>query len=143
MFFVPLPGPPELVTALQILWAAIIMDGPPAVSQAMDSARPGIMAQPPRHRDEPVLPLSRVLRGAAYSVTRLASTLAALSHSMRTGTEARALKIAFTTFVLLQFLNVFKARSEIESALNARFVDNLMRWLSLLGTLTLHAVAVH
>jgi len=143
VFFAPLAGLPEPFTALQILWVAIIMDGPPAVSLAMDAARPGIMNEPPRHRDEPVLPLARVLRTAAYGVTMMVGTLAVLYYGMRTGSEARALTMAFTTFVLFQFFNVFNARSESGSAFNARFFDNRMLWWSLVGTLALQVVAVH
>jgi Ca2+-transporting ATPase len=143
VFFAPLAGLPEPFTALQILWVAIIMDGPPAVSLAMDAARPGIMNEPPRHRDEPVLPLARVLRTAAYGVTMMVGTLAVLYYGMRTGSEARALTMAFTTFVLFQFFNVFNARSESGSAFNARFFDNRMLWLSLFGVLVLQVVAVH
>jgi Ca2+-transporting ATPase len=143
VFFAPLAGLPEPFTALQILWVAIIMDGPPAVSLAMDAARPGIMEEPPRHRDESVLPLSRVLRVATYGITMMVGTLAVLYYGMRTGSEARALTMAFTTFVLFQFFNVFNARSEIGSAFNARFFDNRMLWMSLGGTLALQAVAVH
>ena len=48
VFFAPLAGLPEPFTPIQILWVAIIMDGPPAVSLALDAARPGIMSEPPR-----------------------------------------------------------------------------------------------
>ena len=143
VFFAPLAGLPEPFTALQILWVAIIMDGPPAVSLAMDSARPGIMNDPPRHRDEPVLSIARVLRTAAYGVTMMVGTLAVLYYGMRTGTEARALTLAFTSFVLFQFFNVFNARNESGSAFNARFFNNRMLWMSLAGTLALQVVAVH
>jgi phosphoserine phosphatase len=50
VFGAALLGLPEPFTALQILWVAIIMDGPPAVSLALDEARPGIMDEPPRAR---------------------------------------------------------------------------------------------
>ncbi len=143
VFFAPLAGLPEPFTALQILWVAIIMDGPLAVSLAMDAARPGIMNEPPRRRDESVLPVSRVLRTLVYGLTMMVGTLVVLYIGMRTGSEARALTIAFTTFVLFQFFNVFNARSEKGSSFNARFFDNRMLWLSLLGTLTLQVVAVH
>ena len=143
VFFAPLVGLPEPFTALQILWVAIIMDGPPAVSLALDAARPGIMNEPPRHRNEPVLTLERVLRTAACGVTMMVGTLAVLYYGMRTGSEARALTMAFTTFVLFQFFNVFNARNESGSAFNARLFDNRMLWASLVGTLTLQVVAVH
>src|SRR6185295_5427850 len=45
VFFAPLAGLPDAFTPIQILWIAIILDGPPAISLALDSARPGIMAE--------------------------------------------------------------------------------------------------
>ena len=143
VFFAPLAGLPEPFTALQILWVAIIMDGPPAVSLALDAARPGIMNEPPRSRTEPVLPLARVARIFAYGVMMMVGTLAVLYYGMHTGSEARALTLAFTTFVLFQFFNVFNARNESGSAFNANFFNNRLLWLSLACTVGLQAVAVH
>ena len=56
--------------------------------------------------------------------------------------DARALTLAFTTFVLFQFFNVFNARSESGSAFNAHFFNNRMLWVSLASTLLLQAMAV-
>jgi P-type Ca2+ transporter type 2C len=143
VFCAPLVGLPEPFTPLQILWVAIIMDGPLAVSLALDAARPGLMQEPPRPRSEPVLPAARVGRILAYGATMMTGTLAVLHGALQTGPQDRALTLAFTTFVLFQFFNVFNARSETGSAFNARFFDNRMLWLSLAGTLALQAVAVH
>jgi P-type Ca2+ transporter type 2C len=143
VFLAPFLGLPEPFTALQILWVAIIMDGPPAVSLALDSARPGIMNEPPRQRNEPVLPWARLVRIFAYGVTMMVGTLGVLYYELQTGPQDRALTIAFTTFVLFQFFNVFNARSEIGSAFNAQFFKNRMLWSALLGTLLLQALAVH
>ena len=143
VFFAPLVGLPEPFTPLQILWVAIIMDGPLAVSLALDGPRPGIMDEPPRPRAEPVLPLKRVARIFAYGITMMAGTLAVLHYALQTGSEDRALTLAFTTFVLFQFFNVFNARSETGSAFNADFFRNRMLWMALIGTLALQAVAVH
>ena len=143
VFIAPLAGLPEPFTALQILWVAIIMDGPPAVSLALDAARPGIMNEPPRPRAEPVLPLARVTRVFAHGIMMMVGTLTVLYYGLHTGSEDRALTLAFTTFVLFQFFNVFNARSENDSAFNAYFFDNRMLWISLVCTLVLQAVAVH
>jgi Ca2+-transporting ATPase len=60
VFFAPLAGMPEPFTPLQILWVAMIMDGPPAVSLALDAPRPGLMTEAPRPRDVPLaLPQAR------------------------------------------------------------------------------------
>ena len=143
VFTAPLLGLPEPFTALQILWVAIIMDGPPAVSLALDAARPGIMSEPPRPRAEPVLPLKRVARVFAYGATMMVGTLAVLYCGLQTGSQDRALTLAFTTFVLFQFFNVFNARNEVGSAFNVHFFGNRMLWISLGGALLLQVLATH
>ena len=79
----------------------------------------------------------------AYGVTMMVGTLAVLHYALQTGSEDRALTLAFTTFVLFQFFNVFNARSETGTAFNADFFGNRMLWMALIGTLLLQAVAVH
>ena len=143
VFFAPLAGLPEPFTPIQILWVAIIMDGPPAVSLALDAARPGIMFEPPRRRAEPILPFSRLTKIIAYGITMMVGTLAVLYYGLHTGTEQRALTLAFTTFVLFQFFNVFNARNENGTSFNAHFFDNAMLWVSLAGVVGLQAIAVH
>ena len=143
VFTAPLLGLPEPFTALQILWVAIIMDGPPAVSLALDAARPGIMDEPPRPRAEPVLPLQRVARVFAYGTTMMVGTLAVLYQGLQTGPQDRALTMAFATFVLFQLFNVFNARNETGSAFNAQFFGNRMLWASLGAALLLQVLATH
>jgi Ca2+-transporting ATPase len=87
--------------------------------------------------------MARVLRISAYGLTMMSGTLAVLYYGIQTGSEERALTLAFTTFVLFQFFNVFNARNESGSAFNAGLFDNRMLWLSLVGTLVLQVVAVH
>ena len=143
VFFAPLVGLPEPFTAIQILWVAMIMDGPPAVALALDAARPGIMREPPRGRDAQMLTLRRLSKIIAFGVTMMAGTLAVLYYGLKTGTATHALTLAFTTFVLFQFFNVFNARAETGSAFNQHFFDNRMLWMSLTGVIVLQAAAVH
>lgn len=143
VFFAPLVGLPEPFTPLQILWVAIIMDGPPAVSLALDSTRPGIMNEPPRRRSAPILPFARVARVLVLGLTMAVGTLSILYTALQSGPQDRALTLAFTTFVLFQVFNVFNARNETGSAFNAYFFDNPMLWMSLGATLLLQAVVVH
>ena len=143
IFVAPLAGLPEPFTPIQILWVAMIMDGPPAVSLALDAARDGIMGSAPRRRAEPVLPWLRLVRIAAFGMTMMAGTLAVLYYAMHTGHQSSAPTLCFTTFVLFQFFNVFNARVEHGSTFSAGFFKNRMLWASLAAVLGLQILAVH
>lgn len=143
VFFAPLAGLPEPFNPIQILWVALIMDGPPAVSLALDAARPGIMHEPPRARTDPVLPLFRLMKIFTFGLTMMAGTVLVLHYGLHSGSEARALTLAFTTFVLFQFFNVFNARVENGSSFNRHFFANRMLWGALVGVLALQVAAVH
>ena len=54
-----------------------------------------------------------------------------------------ALTLAFTTFVLFQFFNVFNARAEQGSAFNACFFANGKLWQALTAVLALQVLVVH
>ena len=138
----PFLGLPDPFTAVQILWIAIIMDGPPAVSLALDAARPGIMHEPPRSCTQPLLTRARIAKVAAYGVTMATGTLAVLFYAEQQGMAGQAQTLAFTTFVLFQFFNVFNARVERGSAFNKSFFNNKMLWTALTGALTLQIIAV-
>jgi len=143
IFFAPLAGLPEPFSPVQILWVALIMDGPPAVSLALDAARPGIMFDPPRRRRAPILPFYRIGRILACGITMMVGTLGVLHYGFETGMGERALTLAFTTFVLFQLFNVFNARIERGTAFNRYFFANRMLWASLVGVFVLQAIAVH
>ncbi len=143
IFFAPLAGLPEPFNPLQILWVAMIMDGPPAIALALDAARPGLMNEPPRNRNAAVLSLPRAIRIMGFGITMMVGTLAVLYYGMNTGSQEHALTLAFTTFVLFQFFNVFNARVEHGSAFNRNFFGNRMLWLSLAGVILLQVLAVY
>ena len=139
----PLLGFATPFTAIQILWVNIIMDGPPAMTLGVEPGRRGIMRQPPRNRQAAILSASRLWRIGLYGVTMAAGTLAAYAWAIGAGDEARATTLAFTTFVLFQFFNIFNARAEQGSAFNAHFFRNGKLWLTLVAVVCLQVVAVH
>jgi Ca2+-transporting ATPase len=47
--------------------------------------------------------------------------------------------LAFTTFVLFQFFNIFNARTEHGSAFNAQFFSNGKLWLALFAVVALQS----
>jgi Ca2+-transporting ATPase len=131
-------------TAIQILWVNIIMDGPPAMTLGVEPARPGIMRDKPRAADASILSWQRLWRIGLYGLTMATGTLAVYAWGLSApGEEAKATTLAFTTFVLFQFFNIFNARAEYGSAFNAQFFANGKLWLALLAVLGLQALAVH
>jgi len=135
-------GMPMPFTAIQILWINIIMDGPPAMTLGLEPGRPGIMNEPPRRADERILSLARFKRLLMYGITMSAGTLGLFYYAQDRG-EAYALTLAFTTFVLFQFFNVFNARAEHHSAFNRQFFSNGKLWAALGTVIGLQALVVH
>lgn len=136
-------GMPAPFTAIQLLWINIIMDGPPAMTLGIEPARPGIMREKPRRQSAQILTFNRLWRLVLYGATMMAGTLLLFQYARATQTPAYALTLAFTTFVLFQFFNVFNARAEFGSTFNANFLRNGKLWLALAGVLGLQVVAVH
>jgi P-type Ca2+ transporter type 2C len=130
-------------TAIQILWVNIIMDGPPAMTLGVEPARPGIMQDKPRQTGAGILSVQRLWRIAIYGATMAVGTLALYAWAMEASGPAKAMTLAFTTFVLFQFFNIFNARAEHGSAFNAQFLRNGKLWLALAGVVLLQIVAVH
>jgi Ca2+-transporting ATPase len=135
-------GLPMPFTALHILWIAIIMDGPPAMTLGLEPARDGIMQEPPRRADARFLSLGRLTRLSMYGLTMAAGTLLLLNHARDSG-STYALTLAFTTFVLFQLFNVFNARVEHSSAFNRQFFSNAKLWAALAVVLGLQVLVVH
>ena len=135
-------GLPMPFTALHILWIAIIMDGPPAMTLGLEPARCGIMHEPPRPAGARFLSLGRLSRLMMYGLTMATGTLLLLDYARPQG-AAYALTMAFTTFVLFQLFNVFNARVEHASAFNRQFFSNAKLWAALAVVLGLQVLVVH
>jgi len=136
-------GWPVPFSPIQILWVNMIMDGPPAMALGLEPARDRLMTDPPRSADADIMPWRRIGKLAAFGLTMTAGTLGVYGFAMQSGEAARAPTLAFTTFVLFQFFNVFNARAETGSAFDRHFFANRMLWLALVAVLTLQVIVVH
>ena len=143
VFVAPLLGMPSPLGAAQILWVAMIMDGPPALSLGLDPARANIMEDRPRDPRSKILTWSR-LGALAWSGAIMATgTLAVLWYGTANGMPARASTLSFTTFVLFQFFNVLCARSEVHSIFNRQLFTNVRLWIALVVVGSLQVLVVH
>ena len=109
----------------------------------VEPARSGIMRDTPRQADAGILSLHRLWRIGLYGATMAVGTLGLYVWAMEASGEAKAMTLAFTTFVLFQFFNIFNARAEHGSAFNRQFFANSKLWLALAGVVLLQIVAVH
>jgi len=136
-------GWPVPFTPIQILWVNLIMDGPPAMALGVDPARHGLMNEPPRAPQAEILTWRRFGKLATFGLTMAIGTLAVFYYGLRTGDELYAGTLAFTTFVLFQFFNVFNARAEKGSAFRQHFFGNRLLWLALAGVLAMQVMVVY
>jgi Ca2+-transporting ATPase len=134
---------PTPFTPIQLLWINIIMDGPPAMTLGVEPARPGLMDAPPRPPGAQIISGGRLLRLVLFGAVMMAGTLGMFVYGLEQAEPAYAVTLAFTTFVLFQFFNVFNARSEHGTAFNANFLRNGKLWLALLGVVLLQIGVVH
>ncbi|MGX1910082.1 cation-translocating P-type ATPase [Streptomyces phaeochromogenes] len=138
-----LAGLPAPLTAAQLLWINIIMDGPPAMALAVDPADDDVMSRAPRDPGERILSVRRlaaVTRAGAVMAMGTVTLLAVARE--RTGTDT-ALTMAFTTFVLFQLFNALNARADDGPLLGRRQFRNRTLWLCLAAVLVVQVVAVH
>ncbi|MCI0384356.1 HAD-IC family P-type ATPase [Streptomyces sp. CNQ085] len=137
-----LAGLPAPMTAIQLLWVNIIMDGPPAMALGIDPPREGVMRRPPRSPGERILGARRLGAIARAGVVMAAGTLAVFAVARDLTDPAIAATMAFTTFVLFQLFNALNARSEGGPVLGRHQLRNRVLWASLGAVLVLQVVAV-
>ncbi|MFD0318869.1 HAD-IC family P-type ATPase [Streptomyces flavalbus] len=138
-----LAGLPAPLTAAQLLWINIIMDGPPAMALAVDPADDDVMRHPPRDPRERILDLRRTLAIARSGAVMALGTVTLLALARAHTTADTALTMAFTTFVLFQLFNTLNARADEGPVLGRHQLRNRTLWLCLAGVLAVQVAAVH
>jgi Ca2+-transporting ATPase len=118
-------------TAIDILWINMIMDGPPAMTLGIESARRDIMNNPPRGRTDAMLTWRRIANLFFLGSTMAVGTLLTLEYYLQESDERKALTMAFTTFVVFQLFNVLNARNETGSVLRRASLENWRLWTAL------------
>lgn len=137
-----LAGLPAPMSAIQLLWVNIIMDGPPAMALGIDPPDGNVMHRPPRPPGERILNsrrLTAVLRTGAVMATGTVAVFAAARQLTDTATAAT---MAFTTFVLFQLCNALAARSEDGPVIGRHQLRNRTLWICLAAVLALQITAV-
>jgi P-type Ca2+ transporter type 2C len=137
-----LVGLPVPFTALQVLWVNLIMDGPPAMALGVDPPSGDTMSRTPRHPEDRILRGRRLRVLVGYGAVMAVGTLGVLAWAMDNNTEAHALSLAFTTFVMFQVFNVFNARAEDRTMFTRDLFTNKTLWAAVMGVVVLQVLAV-
>ncbi|MGW3255186.1 cation-translocating P-type ATPase [Streptomyces fungicidicus] len=137
-----LAGLPAPMSAIQLLWVNIIMDGPPAMALGIDPPRDNVMRRPPRPPGERILNARRLAAITRSGAVMAAGTLAVFAGARHLTDTTIAATMAFTTFVLFQLFNALAARSEDGPVLGRHQLHNRTLWICLGTVLALQVVAV-
>ena len=139
----PLLGLPAPLTAIQLLWINIIMDGPPAMALGMDPAHGDVMQRRPRPAGERILSGHRLAGIARSGAVIAAGTLGVLALARIQVDEATAMTMAFTTFVLFQLCNAINARAGRGTVFHRDQLRNPVLWLALAAVLAIQVTVVY
>ncbi|MGW2237448.1 cation-translocating P-type ATPase [Streptomyces sp. NPDC001759] len=137
-----LAGLPAPMSAIQLLWINIIMDGPPAMALGVDPPRDDVMQRPPRAPAERMLNARRLTAITRSGAVMALGTVAVFAAARQLTDETTAATMAFTTFVLYQLCNALTARSEEGPVLGRHQLHNRVLWSCLAVVLVLQFIAV-
>jgi Ca2+-transporting ATPase len=134
-------GMPAPLAAMQLLWVNIIADGPPAMTLGLEPPNRDVMQRPPREPDAPIIDRRRLSAMALAGVTMAVGTLSVFHGAGERFDETTAQTMAFTTFVLMQLVNVMNVRSDTGSVFRRDTLRNGKLWLAVLVVAVLQVLA--
>jgi len=123
-------GWPIPLIPIQILWLNLVTDAFPALALGMEPGEPGIMRQPPRNPDEPILNKRMQRSIIIQSIAMTAATLGIYYLTLQaTQNLTIARTFAFVTLTTSELLRAFTARSETTSVFElGLFSNKYMLW---------------
>lgn len=135
-------GLPAPMSAIQLLWVNIIMDGPPAMALGVDPPRDNVMSRPPRPPGERILSIRRLAAAVRAGAVMATGTLVVFAVARHLAGTPAAATMAFTTFVLFQLCNALAARNEDGPVLGRHQFHNRLLWACLAAVFLLQVTAV-
>jgi Ca2+-transporting ATPase len=121
-----LKGLPLPLTALQILFINLIMDGPKAISLGLEPPEPDIMKRPPRNPNENILNRPSLFYIFTVGFLIMAVTFGIFNWSLKDG-KPYAMTMFFAGLIIVRTFNAFNCRSITVSLFKLGLFTN--RWL--------------
>lgn len=139
-----LAGLPLPLTALQILFINLLMDGAPALALGLEPHEPGIMKRPPRSPKEGILNrgslLFILLMGGFISLLVLGLYVFYLK---QTNNPQYATSIFFASIITFRLVNALNCRSLNESIIRLGLLSNRWLILALFGSFALMLLVIY
>lgn len=111
VLFGPFIGINLPLTVIQMLWVNLIMDTFAALALATEPPQKSVMKKAPRHPDSFIINHAMATRIFGLGFLFLGILSAMIYKIQKDGINAKELTIFFTTFVMLQFWNLFNAKT--------------------------------
>lgn len=137
-----LPGD-QMETPLELLWLNLVTDILPGLGLALEPPGEGIMAQPPRSRDQPLLSNRDLAWSSLESLTITAGVMAASAYGLRRyGPGPQTRTVTFLSMVSAQLLHALTCRHDRTGEIHGRsLLSNHRLNIALAGSMGLQAVA--
>lgn len=137
-------GWPVPFLAAQIIWLNLVTNGLQDVALAFEPGERGILQQPPRRRDEPIV--SRLLweRALISGLVMAIGTLFLFNFArVQSDSLVQAQSVALTTMVLFQAFHVGNSRSETRSLFRTSPISNPFLFIATLAAFAVHVSALY
>jgi Ca2+-transporting ATPase len=134
--------------AVQILWVNLLTDAAPALALGVEPSDPDRMSRPPRDPSSSVITRRMWFDMGLIGTVVAVGTLGVLDWALPgglipgSGSVERARTLAFTTLVFFQLVNVFNARSDVQSAFYRPF-SNRWIWAAVAISVLLQIVVIY
>lgn len=100
-----------ILLPIQILWINLLTDGLPALALGVDPARPDIMSEPPRRKDEPIINKRLGWLIGTIGIKKIGVLLATFFIVLPLGIDV-ARTALFTGFILYEFVRIGSIRHQ-------------------------------
>ncbi|MHB0998653.1 MAG: cation-translocating P-type ATPase [Armatimonadota bacterium] len=119
-----LSGLPLPLIPVQILWINLVTDGFSTVPLSMEPREEGILQEPPRNVNAPIVDKNMIQRIVFVSLFMLVGTLGLFIWELENSSLDKARTFAFVSMALFQVFNVFNVRSDKHSIFHVGIMSN-------------------
>ena len=128
-------------TALQLLFINLVNDSMPAIALGLEPAEKNVMEQKPRDPDESIFS-GNTFRIVAFRGVLIGTAVIISQYIGLQISEEMSVAMAFTTLILSRTLQVFPARSNVQTSIGAGFFSNKFVIMAFIAGMGLYGITL-